>query len=364
MPIVVCDLLSYTGTKGGMETYTRELYRALGALETGIEFIGFASVEASGMDLSWFPGRTVNSGISGENRVAWARGELFAVSKFAKSVGADLIHSPASLGPMRSKIPVVLTLHDVMYWSHPEMMTTPLYTEPVKWMETRATKNAARVITISEFSKSEIQRFMRIPDERIEVIPLAGARPTERPRSVVPGETPYILATGNRRPHKNWDGLIRGLARVDEDIRPRLVITGSHGTEDPLRAVVAETGMTDWVDLRGWLSAEELGELYEHATALGLVSFVEGFGLPALEAMMIGLPAILSDIPAFREICGDDAVYADPHSIDSIADAITRLMTDPTLAARLAEAGPKRAAQYSWPRVAERTLEVFRGVLG
>ena len=118
--------MSYTGTKGGMETYARELYRRLGTIVPSWEFIGFMSREGFQLDRSWFPGETIDSGISGENRFAWAYGELFAVARAARRVGADLVHSPATLGPRNTRMPSVVSMHDVLYFSHPEYMSTPL----------------------------------------------------------------------------------------------------------------------------------------------------------------------------------------------------------------------------------------------
>jgi len=87
-PLVLVDLLSYTGTKGGMETYTRELYRRFGEMDTGLEFVGLASKEGSRLDLSWFPGQLIRSRISGENRFVWAAGELVATSVARRRPGA------------------------------------------------------------------------------------------------------------------------------------------------------------------------------------------------------------------------------------------------------------------------------------
>ncbi|MGK9148840.1 glycosyltransferase family 4 protein [Plantibacter flavus] len=361
MPRVAVDLLSYTGTKGGMETYARELYREIGRQGSEFEFIGLASREGYQLDRSWFPGEVVDTGISGENRFVWAFGELFQVARHAKRHGADLIHSPATLGPARSSMPTVVTMHDMLYWSNPELMTTPLYTEPVKFMERLASRNAARVLTISEVSRTEIEKYLHVPRERIDLVPLAGTRPQigeRRPDT----SAPFLLATGNRRPHKNWASLIRALPLLGEDVRPRLVITGSHG-EDPLTAVVAETGMQDWVDLKGWLSNEELGSLYERATIMAMPSFVDGFSLPALEAMMVGLPVMMSDIPVYHEVCGDAALYLDPNSLESIAGVMRTAMTEPERMAALASAGVERAKQFSWERAATGTLESFRAAL-
>jgi len=174
MPLVFVNLLQSTGTKGGIEIYARELYRSLGELDTEFTYVGFASSELMKKDHSWFPGDVIDSGISGENRFSWARGELFAVSAAAEKAGADLIHGPAMFGPLRSKAPVVISVHDVLYFSHPELMQTKLFTEPVKWMEKRGAANATRLITISEYSAAGIRKYMGFPDANIDVIPLAG----------------------------------------------------------------------------------------------------------------------------------------------------------------------------------------------
>jgi glycosyltransferase involved in cell wall biosynthesis len=363
MPLVLVDLLSYTGTKGGMETYARELYRELGAAGTDFTFVGLGSTEIMSLDRSWFPGRVIDSGISGENRFTWAFGELFAVSRWAKKLGADLIHCPALLGPMKSDMPTVLTLHDMLYFSHPQYMSTGIYTRPVRWMEEKAAKNATRILTISEQSRSDIRRFLHVPADRIDMVPLAGTSSGRGARSTQPRSETLILATGNRRPHKNWEGLVRALALVDPTIRPRLVVTGSHG-DDPLAPVVAELGLEDWVELKGWVSSEELAELYGRTTVMAMPSFCDGFCLPALEAMVEGIPVMLSDIPVYREVGGDAALYFDPTSLRSIADAITTVATDPDLLVALADKGHAQAAKFSWKRTAEGTIASFDAALG
>ena len=189
-PLVLVDLLSYTGTKGGMETYTRELYRELGTMDTGLDFVGLASKEGVRAGTSWFPGEVIASRISGENRFVWAFGELVTSSWTAGRRGADLVHSPATLGPAHSSMPVVLTIHDMLYWSHPELMSTPLYTEPVKWMEKRGAANATRVITDSQVSADEIVKYLGFPTDRLHVVPLAATHSGDRIAATVRGGEP------------------------------------------------------------------------------------------------------------------------------------------------------------------------------
>jgi glycosyltransferase involved in cell wall biosynthesis len=361
-PLVMVDMLSYTGTKGGMETYTRELYGELGRMDTGLDFVALASKEGGRLDLSWFPGEVIRSRISGENRFVWAAGELFASSLYARRRRADLVHCPATLGPVHTSMPAVLTVHDMLYWSHPEHMVTPFYTRPVMWMERRAAANATRIITDSAVSAGEIHKYLGFPTDRLHVVPLAAKAPGPVERDGI-GEN-LILASGQRRPYKNWDALVRALALVEESVRPRLVITGAGPGEDPVADVVRRTGMGDWVELKGWIDSAELHDLRRRARAMAYPTLAEGFGLPVLEAMSIGLPVLASDLPVLREAGGDAALWFDPHDDASIAAAITTLATQPEVAQRLASDGRAQAAKFSWRRVAEETVDVFRRVLG
>ena len=363
MPVILVDLLSYTGTKGGMETYTRELYSAIGRARTGHEFIGFLSREGAKLDTSWFPGRIIESGISGENRFQWAWGELTQVARAANRERADLVHSPATLGPRRTAMPSVVTMHDVLYFSHPEHMSTPLYTEPVKWMEKQTSRNAARIITISPTSASEITKYLKVPGERIDVVPLAGAAPAGVDRSRAGEDGPLILAMGNRRPHKNWSALIRATALLPEAERARIVITGGRG-EDPLAPLVEEYGVGDWIDLRGWVDEDEVARLYSVATALAIPSLAEGFSLPTIEAMAAGIPTLLSDIEVHRYVGGDAAHYFDPTDDADVARAISDVVGRPELRRQLVEDGYARAELFTWDRTARETLAVFDRVLG
>ena len=357
MTRILVDLLSYTGKKGGTETYTRNLYAAVGDQRRDWEFVGLASQEAAATDLSWFPGRIIASGISGENRIEWAKGELFAVARVADSQQADLIHGPASFAPLRSSVPHVVTMHDMFYFTNPEMIGNRLYVLPVRWMERNAVHRAAQVITDSEASAVAIRRILRPSPTRLTVIPLAGP-PISSPHPRSPSAPPMILGTGNRLPHKNWETVVAALARMRPGDRPTFVLTGGQDP-DPLQEVVDRSGMSPWVDLRGWVTSEEMAHLRSSATVQVISSFLEGFSLPVLEAMAAGLPVVLSDIPVHREVAGDAAVYFPPHDPAVLADVLTALTVDRKRLAALTSAGRDRAAEFSWDEVAARTLDVF-----
>jgi len=362
VPLVFVNLLQYTGKKGGMETYARELYRELGNVPSEFEFVGYGSSEFMTQDHSWFPGEIVDSGISGENRFTWARGELFAVSRAAVRAHADLIHGPSMFGPMRSKIPVVISIHDLLYFSDPDFMSTPLYTEPVKWMEKRGAATASRIISISQVSVDAIRNYLHFPADRIDLIPLAGTPRTAHPEAPQQRESDHFLAVGVRRPHKNFEGLLRGFAAIPGERRPRLTITGSYG-EDPLRPLVTELGLDDHVELLGWIERSELEHLFATATALIDASLVTGFSLPTLEAMLEGLPVVLADTPVFREVGGPAARYFDPRDPASIAAVVEQIAGDAGLQRRMADEGRVWASGFSWNKVATQTLDSFRSAL-
>lgn len=360
---VLVDLLFFTGTKGGMESYAREVYSRLSPDDPELEFVGYASSELAATDTSWFPGRVVDAGISGEDRVAWARGELFSVARAAERHGADLVHSPANFGPMRSSVPVVLTVHDLLAFRHPEYVPGA-YSRILRTMIRLAARAATRVLTVSRASRDDIVAYLGVPADRVVVTPLAGSRvgvggagaDTVRRE----GE---LLAVGNRMPHKGFETLLEALACIDADERPHLTITGSHG-DDPLAATVARLGLADSVTLRGWLGRDELDRLYAESTALVFPTRFEGFGLPPLEAMARGCPVIVSDLPVMHEVAADAAVYVDPRDPDDIARAIRSLLAAPDERARRSQAGLARAAEFSWEATAAATRAALLDALG
>ncbi len=362
MPRVLVNLLQTTGTKGGIEIYARELYRAIGDLAPEFEFVGYASTELMAADHSWFPGEMVASGISGENRLAWARGELFAVSRAASRLGADLIHGPAMFGPLFPAVPVVITVHDLLYFSHPELMQTKVFTEPVKWMEKRGAKGATRLITISEYSAAAIRRYLHFPADHIDVIPLAARTDPTALAAGEPRSADTFLAMGQRSPYKDFDTIVRAWSLMPADARPRLVITGG-GADDPLRPLVDKLGLGGSIELLSWVPRDDLDHLVASATALIDSTLATGFSLPAVEAMNVGLPVLLADTEVFREVAGDAADYFAAGDAADLARAVRQLVGDRGRQLELASLGRTRSAGTSWAHVAAATVESFTRAL-
>jgi glycosyltransferase involved in cell wall biosynthesis len=356
MTRVLVDLLFYTGRKGGMESYVREVYRRIADAAPELEFVGLASRELVDGDTSWFPGEVIDSGISGENRVAWAFGELFRVGGFARRLRADLVHCPANLGPIASRVPVLLTVHDLLPFRHPEYVPGR-YAAVLRALVRLAARTARRVVTISQSTAADIARHLAVPSDRISVVPqgvAAGIRPAPVQR-----RPDQLLAVGNRMPHKNVELLLRALALMPEATRPRLIINGSRDG-DPLAPVVAELALEPWVTLLGWQSDAELDLLYRQSTLVVFPTLFEGFGLPVLEAMARGCPVACSDIPVLHEVAGDSAVYFDPTDAAALAATLQSTLADTGLLQQLSSDGIARAAEYSWEQTAAGTAAALR----
>lgn len=364
---VAVDLVHFTGRKGGTETYARGLYGALPAVAPDLRFVGLTNTELGGARPEWFPGPVVALPVSGENRLTWAAAEAGLVGSVARRIGADLLHCPANFGPVLRRLPTVVTIHDLLSHRHPELVGGRL-ARGVSVLTGRASRSADRVLTDSAASAADIGHYLGIADDLIEVIPLAAsprgqADPTPGALDAlgVPRGREFVLSTGNRLPHKNFETLVRAWAHLQRP-RPLLVLTGSHGA-DPLRPVVAELGLDADVLLCGWVEAAQLETLYSRASLYVCPSRFEGFGLPILEAQQRGCPVLASDIPVLREIGGDAVQWVDATHAERLAAAVAALLADRATLESLRSRGVANAATFTWERAAQRTAAAFRQVL-
>jgi glycosyltransferase involved in cell wall biosynthesis len=235
-----------------------------------------------------------------------------------------------------------------------------------------AARRSRRVVVDAESTKRDLVEHLRVPEAKIDVVPLAATPPAERPadadevrRRLGLGDRPVALSVSARRPHKNIARLLEALARVPRDRRPVLVVPGYPTPyEAELQARAAALGLTGDVVWPAWLDAADLEGLYAIATLVVFPSLYEGFGLPVLEAMARGVPVACSDRSSLPEVAGDAALLFDPEDTGAIQRAIERLLGDSALRERLARAGRDRAAGFTWERTAELTAAAYERALG
>jgi len=258
---------------------------------------------------------------------------------------ADVLHCPSFRAPTNARMPLVVTVHDLAVLRRPDAFNrwTRAYSRIVV---PRVIRRAARVIAVSEFTKRELVELLRVPDERIRVVPNGVAAPFVANGARAGGE--YVLVVGTVEPRKNLPRLVRATRASGLELR----VAGSRGWGD-----VDVNG--DGVRFLGFVPDDELASLYRGALCVAYPSLYEGFGIPVLEALACGAPVVTSAGTAMAEVANGAAVLVDPQDPDAIAAGI-----DEAIARRdeLAPLGLARAAGFTWRAAAESTAAVYRDV--
>jgi glycosyltransferase involved in cell wall biosynthesis len=274
----------------------------------------------------------------------------------------DLLHNVFNTAPALLGVPQVTTIHDVIYRRYPETGFTAL---GVKTLVPLAASRSARILTVSEASKSDIVRYLGVPSARVDVAPngpgmredVQGPAPEEIRRRFEIGDASLVLTIAPNRPHKNIARLVEALVSIPDAV---LLVPGykseRHGD---IEAGADRLGVTARVRRPGWVDDETLDGLYRAADCCVFPSLAEGFGLPVLEAMLRGAPVACSNTTSLPEVAGDAALLFDPLDVDAIAVSVRRILDDPDLAERLRRAGRERAGKFSWDEAARRTLNCY-----
>jgi glycosyltransferase involved in cell wall biosynthesis len=234
-------------------------------------------------------------------------------------------------------------------------------------------KRSDRIIVISDYIKKEGVN-LGLPEEKLRTIHLGidhEVFKTYPPQDLQLLRKHYklpehfILFVGSIEPRKNLENLVRSYINLDEGIRKdiKLVLAGFKGWENKEIMALLKEVKSDVLYL-GYLPDKELGELYNLATLFVYPSMYEGFGLPPLEAMACCCPVVASNVASLPEVCGDAALYVDPHDVNSIAEGIHKVLTDDDLRQSLIEKGLERAKLFSWEKSAKEHIKVFEEVLG
>jgi glycosyltransferase involved in cell wall biosynthesis len=346
------------GLKSGVGYYCEELLKAMLAANHEDQFFVFShqrlrvSFESSNGNLKFsdsvhFPIRAVYLHL--------------LLPKVLDGVRPDICHYTNFLAPISEDRPYVVTIHDMgletLRDAHP--LTKRLYT---KRLIPHVARKAKLIITNSEYSKWEIVRHLGISEDRIRVTPLA-ASPELAPVPVRPAN-PYFLYVGNLEPRKNLERLIEAFARVPSKDHQLRIVGNRWYHGDAAEQKARSLGLDGRVRFLGYVPRRDLSGLFSGATALVYPSLLEGFGLPIVEAMACGAPVITSNNSSMREVAGDAAVLVDPRDVREITEAMARVAEDSGLRKELSARGLKRAAEFSWKRTAELTMDVYREAVG
>lgn len=279
----------------------------------------------------------------------------------------DVLHGPMHVVPILTRIPSVMTVHDLAFLRFPGQL--PGNRRAFLVAATRmSTHKVDRIITVSHNTADDVIDWLKVPEGKVEAIPLA---PSSRVKPVSGRsldvfrmkwniDCPYVLAVGTLEPRKNLPLLLRAFARIKDEVDHQLVLVGPEGwLTAELRQTLNELDLGDRVRLTGFVSDEELGGWYSAADLFAFPSLYEGFGLPSLEAMRCGAPVLASNSSCFPEVVGNAGVLISPTDESLWAETMRELLRDPDRRGELARQGLARAGEFSWRRTAEETHRVY-----
>lgn len=373
----------------GFGRFVRELVGAMVALRSGDEFVLFADRQT--VDLSKFPEgcRVVVAETSAAaSQAASADGrrsikDVWAMRRLVKREPLDVMFFPAvySYFPIADGVPCAVTFHDVIAETLPHLI---FHTRRSRWfwnLKSRlALKRSTRVVTVSEASKQGLMGFYKLPADRVSIISEAASEPFaslhERPvvdvevlrRHGVESGQRYFLYVGGISPHKNIGTLLEGFARIHAEpalADVRLIVVGDYAGDvfrtcyDELCGQIKRLGITRAVHFPGYVPDDDLVHLYAGAQAFVFPSYLEGFGLPAVEAMACGAAVVASNRGSLPEVLNGAGCMFDPENVQSLAEALKRVLMDDQYRAELQQRSLKRAAEFSWTKAARETMQIL-----
>lgn len=287
--------------------------------------------------------------------------------------GIALLHSPVNVQPLLLPCKGVVTVTDLSFMLFPEAFRTGRR-QYQRWFTRWSVRRADRIIAISSTTAQDVVRFFDVPADRVSVVfpgvdtpyqPIEDEQQLGRFRRLHGLTDRFVLFVGTLEPRKNLLMLLQAYAAFRRGGGGyKLVLVGGKGwLYQPILAAIDEWGLQRDVILPGFVDEEELPLWYNAAEALLYPSLYEGFGLPPLEAMACGTPVVVSETSSLPEVVGDAGLLLDPHEPDLWTEALWRLWRDSAYRANLSVRGLERAHQFSWPRMARETIQVYRSVL-
>lgn len=289
----------------------------------------------------------------------------YLIPKYLKKYKADLFFSPDGFIPKNINIPIINTIHDLNYVHQPQYIENPSHRRYLLKEFPVFARKSDLLITVSEFSKRDIIELYDIHHNKIEVVfnaaneayyPLEEEEKT-RYKNILTQGRDYFYFVGSIHKRKNLGNLFKAFDLFKEETKSdvMLIIVGEkRDWEGELEGIFKKMKHKKDVILTGRLDAKEINKVSNSALALAFVSQFEGFGIPIVEAFAAGCPVITSNTTSMPEVAGDAAIYCDPFLVASIAEAMEKIYSKPSLIKELREKGFEQNKKFSWEKSSER----------
>ncbi|WP_426061753.1 glycosyltransferase family 4 protein [Hymenobacter sp. B1770] len=360
--------------KHGMDIVALELIRNLQQLDQHNEYFIFVKPDEDHAVLKATPNFHIVE-VPGGPYPYW---EQVLLPRAAREAGVHLLHCTSNTAPLRAGVPLVLTLHDIIYLEPLDLRRGSWYQRIGnlyrRWNVPRVMPLCERVLTVSAFEQARIVQRLPGPAGQVQVVynsageqfrPITdkAALAAAKARYALPDRFIFFLA--NTDPKKNLRGVLQALALLKKQGQLSLQLVMLDYAETALTALLRELDAPELrahIQLCGYVPNQELPLIYNLAEVFLYPSLRESFGIPILEAMACGTPVITSNTSSMPEVAGDAALLVDPFQPETIADAILRLQNDPTERAALVARGLQRVQHFSWRETARQVRGVYEQV--
>ena len=301
--------------------------------------------------------------------------EQWALPRAAKKYGVEILHCTSNTAPIFCSIPLVLTLHDIIFLEPRDKQNHSLY-QNMGWLYRRLVvprilDKCRRIITVSNFEKDNIIRKLHIPEERMAMIyngynewfrPLTDS---EEVYKKYMSEKGFLFFLGNTDPQKNTERTLIAYSKYLEKSEVKRPLLMADLDRDYLNGIISRNNIDNingHIFMPGYIPNSDLPYIYNAAFTFLYTSLRESFGIPLLEAMACGTPVITSNTSSMPEIGGLDAILVNPSNQDEIAAMLLKLETDSAFYEKQRQVGLTRAKLFSWRHTAEQLLELYKDI--
>lgn len=301
--------------------------------------------------------------------------EQWALPRAARKAGVDILHCTSNTAPIWCNIPLVLTLHDIIFLEPRDKKNKSLYQNLGyfyrRWDVPRILKKCRRIITVSDFELGNIKQKLQLPDSQLKMIyngynewfrPIESNKQQYRKYIADAG---YFFFLGNTDPKKNTERTLVAYAKYLEQSEVKRPLLMADLDQEYLNGIIERNGIEairDHIVIPGYIINSDLPYIYNNAFAFLYTSLRESFGIPLLEAMACGTPVITSNKSSMPEIAGHDAILINPESSDEIALKMLQLERDTDFYQRQKAVGLERAKLFSWRKTTENLLRLYEEV--